>query len=114
MPIRKLTSLVIISLLLLACGLKEGVVQTEPKSYLWFTGNIEDTVVFIDGNNPIRLKTPVITNGNMQEKTEENGSLVHYAISPGKHHIVVKRSGIEVVNRVLLLGSGMTKEIRIP
>ncbi|MFW6145630.1 MAG: hypothetical protein ACOC4Y_02400 [bacterium] len=114
MSIGKLTSLVILSLLLLGCGLKEGVVQSEPQSYLWFTGNTEDAVVFIDDNSPIRLKGPVITNEKMPEKTELDRSLIHYAIRPGKHHIIVKRSGIEVVNRVLLLGSGMTKEIRIP
>jgi hypothetical protein len=84
-----------------ACGLREGVVQKEPQSFLWFTGNTQNAVVYIDDLAPFTL-------------SEENDELIHYEISPGKHEIVVKRSGNEIVNRVVLLGSGMTKEIQIP
>jgi len=83
------------------CGLREGVVQKEPKSFLWFTGNTINASVYIDDLAPFTL-------------SEENDELIHYEISPGKHKIVVKRSGNEIVNRVVLLGSGITKEIQIP
>jgi len=84
-----------------ACGLREGVVQKESRSLLWFTGNTKNVTVYIDDLAPIIL-------------SEEKNGQIHYEISPGKHQIIVKRSGNEIVNRVVLLGSGMTKEIQIP
>jgi hypothetical protein len=83
------------------CGLTEGVVQKESKSSFWFTGNTQNATVYIDDLAPIIL-------------SEGNNDQIHYEISPGKHKIVVKRSGNEIVNRVVLLGSGITKEIQIP
>lgn len=84
------------------CGLKEGVVQKEPKSYLWFTGNTPKATVYIDDLNPIILN-------------ENRGSdKIHYEISPGKHRIIVEKMGKEVVNRIVFLGNGIIKEIKIP
>ena len=83
-----------------ACGLKEEVVQKEAKSFISFTGEIQDAVVYIDDLDPITLN----------KKSNET----HYEISPGKHTIIVKKSGKEVVNRSLLLGNGITREIKIP
>lgn len=84
------------------CGLQEGIVQKESKSSLWFTGNTKNATVYIDDLAPISLN--------------DNSGFdpIHYEISPGKHSIVVKKSGEEVVNRNVLLGSGITKEIQIP
>ena len=45
----------VILLLFAGCGLKEGVVQKEPKSFLWFTGNTQDAIVYIDDLSPIIL-----------------------------------------------------------
>jgi hypothetical protein len=90
----------VIFLLCIGCGLKEGVVQKEPKSFLWFTGNTKDAIVYIDDLSPIILK--------------ENQAKIHYEISPGKHSIVVKKMGEEVINRIVLFGNGITKEIEIP
>ncbi|MCP4763658.1 MAG: hypothetical protein GY870_17945 [archaeon] len=81
------------------CGLKETVVQKEKISYLSFTGNISNAIIHIDDLEPISLK---------------NSKNVHYEISTGKHHIVVTKNGEEVVNRIVLLGSGSVKEIKIP
>jgi hypothetical protein len=80
------------------CGLNETVVQKEKKSYLTFIGNLEGSVVYIDNLDPITL---------IQQK-------INYEISPGKHRIVVKKDSKEVVNRELLLGNGIVKEIEIP
>ncbi len=84
------------------CGLHEGVVLKESKSTLWFTGNTQDALVYIDDLAPISLNN------------SSGSNPVHYKISPGRHSIVVKKSGKEVVNRNVLLGSGITKEIQIP
>jgi len=83
------------------CGLKETVVQKEKVSYLSFTGNISNVIVHIDDLEPI----------NLNNTSSKN---VQYEISTGKHHIVITKNGEEVVNRVVLLGSGSVKEIKIP
>ena len=88
-----------IFLLCMGCGLKEGVVQKEAKSYLWFTGNTEDALVYIDDLDPIEL-------GKNKE--------IHYKLTPGKHRVIVKKMGTKIVNRIVLLGSGIIKEIEIP
>jgi hypothetical protein len=95
----------VLIMLLVGCGLREDVVQKEPKSFLWFTGNIQNAVVYIDD------LAPIVLTGEVKGKKRKQ---VHYAVSPGKHTIIVKKSGEEVVNRNLLLGSGITKEIQIP
>lgn len=89
-------------LLFTGCGLKEGVIQKEPKSYLWFTGNTDNAIVHIDELEPITL--------NKKAKSDK----IHYGISPGKHRIVIKKSGEVVVNRIILLGDGTIKEIQVP
>jgi hypothetical protein len=87
----------------IGCGLNESVVQKEQKSYLTFTGSTEDAVVYIDNLDPITLN-----------QSSKNSTKINYEISPGKHKIIVKKSGKEVVNRDLLLGNGIVKEIEIP
>ena len=96
------------------CGLKEGVVQKEPKSFLWFTGNTQNAIVYIDDLNPIVLNEGNSSASNNDDNNTNRSGEVHYEITPGKHTIVVKKSGQEVVNRNILLGNGITKEIQIP
>lgn len=90
-------------ILFYGCGLNETVVQKEQISYLSFTGSTSHAIVHIDDLEPL------ILNNNSQ-----NNKKIHYEISPGKHHVVVLKNGEEVVNRVVLLGSGSVKEIKIP
>ena len=94
------------------CGIKEGVVQKETKSFLWFTGNTQNAVVFIDDLTPIMLNKMSSVSDNNENST--NRGKVYYEISPGKHTIVVKKSGEVVVHRNVLLGNEITKEIKIP
>jgi hypothetical protein len=94
------------------CGLKEGVIEKDPVSYFWFTGNIENATVYIDDLEPIILSKSY-TATESGEKIETT-SPVHYKITPGKHRVIVKKRGEERVNRIILLGSGITKEINIP
>ena len=96
------------------CSLKEGVVQKEPKSFLWFTGNTQNAIVYIDDLNPIVLNEGNSSASNNDANNTNRSGEVHYEITPGKHTIVVKKSGQEVVNRNILLGNGITKEIQIP
>lgn len=102
MKYKNIIILALVSLLLGGCGLKEGVIEKAPKSYLWFTGDTKSATVYIDNLSPIILNN------------KSNSGPIHYEISPGKHSIVVKKSGEEIINRNVLLGNGITKEIQIP
>ena len=86
--------------LLSGCGLKEGVVTKEQQSFLSFTGNTKGAIAYIDTLPPIALK--------------KSAKTILYQITPGKHSIIVKRSGVEIVNRNILIGNGITREIQIP
>jgi hypothetical protein len=97
--------------LIVGCGLTEGVVQKDPASYLWFTGNTENAVVYINDLKPISLKKKYRT---ADEDDEANIKTTHYKIAPGKYTIVVKKADQLVVNRTVLLGNGITREINIP
>jgi hypothetical protein len=90
-------------LLLGGCGLTEGIVQNEQNSFLRFTGNTQKAIVSIDDLVPFKLDIQGSKNSN-----------VTYEVASGKHSIIVTKMGIEVVNRIVLLGDGITKEIQIP
>jgi len=113
MSYKKAMYLGLVILLFVGCGLKEGVVQKEAKSYLWFTGNTEDALVYIDDLDPIELGENYYIESETGERIKKNKE-IHYKLTPGKHRIIVKRMGEEVVNRIVLLGSGIIKEIEIP
>ena len=100
-------------LLIVGCGLKEGVVQKEAKSYLWFTGNTEGVIVYIDDLKPIELGKNYYTDSETGEKIGKNKE-IHYELTPGKHRIIVKKMEAKLVNRIVLLGNGIIKEIKIP
>ncbi len=86
-----------------SCGYKEGVIQPGDKSYLVFTGNTQNMQVIIDNNDPFSAQTSV-----------DNWSGTHYQISPGKHIIIIKKRNEIVLQREILVGNGMTKEIQVP
>lgn len=96
------------------CGLKEGVVHKEPKSFLWFTGNTKNAIVYIDDLDPIDLNESTIIASDEGENSTYRSGQIHYQISSGKHTVVIRKSGVEIVNRNILLGNGITKEIQIP
>jgi hypothetical protein len=77
-----------------------GQMTTEPVSYLYFSGNITDAEVSVDGA-PSFLVTKA-------------GPKQQYKVTPGKHTITVTKQGKVVVQRNVLLGDGHEKEISIP
>lgn len=95
----KLVLFLILSVAFVGCGYTEGIVQKSPKSYLWFTGKTQNAFAFIDDREPFEV---------------DNRKTTHFQIAPGKHKIIVKKNDQIVVNRVLLIGDGMTKEIQVP
>jgi len=109
----KITPLFLIFILCIGCGLQEGVIQKAPKSFLYFTGNTENAVVYIDGGPGIVLDSSNSSGNDANGQTNSSGRVL-YEISHGKHDIVVKKSNEVVVHRKVLLGNGITKEIQIP
>jgi hypothetical protein len=87
------------------CGYKEGVIQKDSVAYLWFTGNTEQSLVFLDGKEPFALN---------QTGGSEKGKPTYYQVPPGKHRVVVKKGNEVVVDRVLIVGDGIIKEILVP
>ena len=109
----KLTPLILIFILCIGCGLQEGVIQKAPKSFLYFTGNTENAVVYIDSGTAIVLNPSSANDNNGNGQTNSSGQVL-YEVSPGKHDIIIEKSNEVVVHRKVLLGNGITKEIQVP
>jgi len=93
--------LILIPLLMIlsSCGLEQGTIEKAPKSFLKFTGETKNSIVFID---------------DLEEFELNSSSNMIYEISPGKHRIKIKKSGKLILNRIVLLGNGIIKEIKVP
>ena len=107
-----LTVVLLFSASILGCGYIEGTVQKSEKSYLWFTGNTENAVVYIDNVEFVRLSPSyyIDESGAKKQKAEP----IHYQVDPGKHEIRVEKDGKVRVKRIMMLGNQMIKEIEIP
>lgn len=95
-----LTVLSVLFVFMAGCGYKEGVKTQEQATYIYFTGNAKGAEVTIDAASVFIV--------------EKGGTEEHYKLAPGKHNIVVKKDGNIVVNRTLLLGDGIAREINVP
>lgn len=80
------------------CGYKEGVVTTEQKSYLYFTGNVKEVKVFVDNGEGFEV---------------EEGLTHRYVIATGKHTLLIKRRDQIVVKRDIFISDGVAKEIEV-
>jgi hypothetical protein len=107
MVAKKLIFLGLLLFLIVSCGYYEGVVQPTPRSYMSFVGNVDGATAVID--DAITLNLDKELRGGEGEKKS-----VLFQITPGKHKVVVTKMGREVVNRVILIGDGATKEIEVP
>lgn len=85
-------------LILSGCGYKEGVVTTSSKTYLYFTGNVNNAYVSIDGG---------------QRFAVESAADHQYSLKPGKHLIEVFRNGNKIVKREIFTSDGIAKEIEV-
>jgi hypothetical protein len=103
-----LIAAILCAIFLVGCGYREGVVQTDQRSYLCFKGATENAVVSLDSLQPFQLKTKKDNSGS-----QDNCPFL-YEISSGSHRVVVMRNNSVVVDRVIIVGSGMTKEIQVP
>ena len=93
-----LTVGLIASIFLSGCGYKEGVVTATQKSYLYFTGNTNDTVVSVD---------------NGEKFTIQNGTNNQYSVKPGKHLVEVYKDNRLIIKREIFISDGISKEIEV-
>ena len=107
MMAKKLMFLSLLLFLIVSCGYYEGVVQPTPRSYMSFMGNVDGATAIID--DAITLNLYKELRGSEGEKKP-----VLFQITPGKHKLIVTKMGREVVNRVVIIGDGATKEIEVP
>ena len=108
-----LISLIILLFFLHGCGYREGVLEPDRQSYLWFSGDTSGAQVIIDENITFTLNetdNPVDKTGT--QKTGKGRIL--YSVKPGKHEIIIKKDGNIIVHRVLLIDEGITKEVHVP
>lgn len=80
-------------------GYKEGLSVGGQKSYLYFSGDINNTQVSIDDGAFFSVKSGI-----------DN----QYQTRPGKHDVKVYRENEIVVHRSIYLGDGVAKEIEVP
>jgi len=115
MPMKKIIVMTFAIMAFLAttgCGYREVVRQPDTQSYIWFSGNTNEAVALIDDNEPIKIDPAYYTNSS-GEKLNCDGKTL-YEIKPGKHEVIVKKNDKIVVHRILIIGSGATKEVRVP
>ena len=80
------------------CGYKEGVATATQKSYLYFTGNINHTMVSVDNGEKFSIKS---------------GKENQYSVSPGKHLVEVYKNNNLIIKREIFLSDGIAKEIEV-
>lgn len=102
-------------LALASCGYREGIISSEPAAFLSFGGNTTGAVVNVDDNVSFSLgngpgTAAIYDTGEKEKRLAET----HYRVTPGKHRIQVVKNGTTVVDRELLIGDGITKEIAVP
>ena len=85
------------ALLIFACGHQEGIIQKAEKSFVFFSGNLENVIIHIDKKEPF---------------TPSYGT--HYEMLPGKHTLMAYRDGNLLLNKIVILENQVTMEIRIP
>jgi hypothetical protein len=105
--VRKLIFSSLLFLMIVGCGYYEGIVQPTPQSYFAFLGNTTGSVAVIDDVITLNLDRELVdTDGKIKK--------VLFQTTPGKHKVVVTRAGQEIVNRVIIIADGATKEIQVP
>lgn len=95
-------------LFIYACGYQEGIVQKAEKSFIRFSGNLENVTIQIDDMTPFTLKSIA----DSEKNTTDDKKL--YQVSPGRHSVKVYRGGNIIVNRILFIDNHATTEVIIP
>ena len=99
MKILKFSLALLLASTLLACGNTEGVRSTEQSSFVYFTGNAQGVSATVGDGEPFVVN--------------KLGERNVYKVASGKQRVVVRKAGVIVVDRIVLLGDGQSKEFNI-
>ena len=89
--------LVFLGLFVISCAYTTGSIQKAEKSFVKFSGNLENVEVSIDDLSPF---IPSIDK--------------HYQLSPGTHTVRAYRKGQVVLNRVIIFADQVVTEVNVP
>lgn len=89
--------LLLVGSLIFACGHTTGTIQKAEKSFIVFSGNLENVKIHIDELEPF-----IPSSGK------------HYEMAPGKHTLIAYREGKLLLNRIIILENQVTTEIKVP
>ncbi|UZP65966.1 hypothetical protein N1030_10045 [Desulfovibrio mangrovi] len=106
---KRILSLLLVSLFLLVagCGAHEGVVRSPEEAWISFAGDTRGAILSLDGAEGIELRPATYAKDSSSKRK-------WYQVAPGKHSVRIIRNGNVVVDRVILVDKGQTKEIYIP
>ena len=100
MKLFKISLTLIIVMLLGACGSTHGVRTSEQASFVYFSGAAKGAQVTVgDGDMFV---------------VDKVGERNLYKVASGKQKVIIKKSGVIVVDRLVLLGDGQSKEFNVP
>lgn len=89
--------LLLVTSLIFACGYTTGTIQKAEKSFIVFSGNLENVKIHIDELEPF-----IPSKGR------------HYEMAPGKHTLLAYREGKLLLKRIIILENQVTTEIKVP
>ncbi|MFV0347443.1 MAG: hypothetical protein ACK5JO_02570 [Halodesulfovibrio sp.] len=106
---KRILTAVLLTFILFAagCGAHEGVVISAEEAWLSFTGDTRGAMLSLDGADEIQLRPA----GYAKDSSSKQK---WYQVAPGKHSVRITRNGAVVVDRVILVDKGQTREVFIP
>lgn len=100
MKLFKISLTLVIVMLLGACGSTHGVRTSEQASFVYFSGAAMGAHVTVGEGEAFVV--------------DKVGERNLYKVASGKQKIIIKQNGIIVVERLVLLGDGQSKEFNVP
>lgn len=100
MKLFKISLILIIVMLLGACGSTHGVRSSEQASFIYFSGAAKDAQVTVGSGEMFVV--------------DKVGERNLYKVASGKQKVIIKKGGVIVVDRLVLLGDGQSKEFNVP
>lgn len=96
----KISLTLVIVMLLGACGSTHGVRTSEQASFVYFSGSAKGAQVTVGDGEMFII--------------DKIGERNLYKVASGKQQVIIKKDGVIVVDRLVLLGDGQSKEFNVP
>lgn len=92
-----------------SCGSYSATTQKDPMSYIQFVGLQGNESLLLDD-----LETQSLSAGNFEQYNLEGVPVTKLSVKPGKHKVVIQRSGNAILDRTIYIGPDSTFEVLIP